>query len=638
MTEIESKPTESTSNATGDRGADSVPEAWKDVWSRPGRKYRVRAVLLLTINILLFAGVGSFAFWLRSGVAFAPTMGAYRDQLSRTFSFVRGRNITLGSWLIEPINVQDVPMQIPILGLLMAALISIPILVAILYRFWCCLPFTAIVGLLAVMPWLAITLTASCIIAAIRPLRTPFRFVSALLGLVPCVVYLFLASAGTSEVVAGRMDPVDSIKFVAPWVFAIVAAALVFAVVLIIAKWVDYRTGAITPLLAVMFGLPVFLFEVYVGRDELHYRLLEALSEAHFEDVDASAELPLAAQRAWDRHPLPRPRWQEVYEAEEEKWQMALAADVHPFESELVRHQADLVRRCEIFQKTFPQSVYAASALFLQAKALDTRVDVGEFHRTKWIRYYDDFPSCASTLTWRVLAENQPDSSIGAVARLRLAQLELREGDVDRAVRGLEQMLHHFEEGAMGLGPDSKVASRAKSVLDRDAPEASLHVPLKQVFLEARRLQDLCSRNYDSAHGVDPLCGPKRRSEKVWFGLADLDPRHERYRTNLEKLLAQYPRCQLADNLALEIAKVSDSVTSRVMFLEQVLADFPEGDAVPEALFRLGVEYKTQGREERCAAVFTRLQRDYAQSPWAELASAYTRVHPRTERMTSTGY
>ena len=47
--------------------AAAEPTVISDVWSRSGSKYRVRAIVLLVINMLLFGGVGCFAFWLRQG-------------------------------------------------------------------------------------------------------------------------------------------------------------------------------------------------------------------------------------------------------------------------------------------------------------------------------------------------------------------------------------------------------------------------------------------------------------------------------------------------------------------------------------------------------------------------------------------
>ena len=166
----------------------AAPFDLTDVWSRSGSKYRIRSILLLAVNIVLFAAVGSFAYWLRSGEVFAPARDGYWDLLSQTFWGVGRAEVSLGALLMEPIGVQAVPIQIPIVGLLMAALISIPILVAILYRFWSSLPLIAVVGFLAAMPWLALTLLGSCLLASVRPFRTRLRFMSALIGLIPAIV------------------------------------------------------------------------------------------------------------------------------------------------------------------------------------------------------------------------------------------------------------------------------------------------------------------------------------------------------------------------------------------------------------------------------------------------------------------
>ena len=97
----------------------------------------------------VFSGLGSFAFWLRSGEIFAPSLEGYWDEMAQTMRFGHQTPVSLASFMIEPISVQNVPMQIPILGMLMAAFISIPILISILYRFWSSLPFIAVVGFLA---------------------------------------------------------------------------------------------------------------------------------------------------------------------------------------------------------------------------------------------------------------------------------------------------------------------------------------------------------------------------------------------------------------------------------------------------------------------------------------------------------
>ena len=592
-----------------------------DVWSRTSPKYRIRAIVLLAVNVVLFAGVGCFAFWLRSGEVVAPAFGGYWDELAHTFKFGEQTEVSLAAFLMEPISAQDVPMQIPIVGLLMAALISIPILVAILYRFWTSLPFTAVVGFLAVMPWLAITLVGSCVIASVRPFRSRFRFMSALLALLPTVLYLILAWHGSDEEVAGTIDPIDRIKFLAPWVLAVVAAAVVFAIVLSIAKVVDYRPGAITPLLVLMFGLPVALFEYRVGRDELHYRLLEALSEDHFADVDASLDLKQKVRRAWERRPLAHRRWEEVYEIEEQKWQFELAADIGPYESELVRHQAEVTQRCDWFRKRFPDSRYALNALFVKARAFDMRVDPSEFRRTKWIRFYCDFPNAASKETWRMIAQNGSHTVFEAVALVRLAQLDARGGDVNRAIRKLERVLAEFDhqdEVADAGHPPGE--AEGKGVLDRATPEASVNIGFDRIMLEAHRLHDLFVANQDPIYGYDPFYRTRRQSAGIWFGLMDLVPQSEGFISNLTLLKAAYPDCQLEENIDLEIAKATSSLTLKIERLEACLQRFPRRDAVPEALFRLGMAYKAAGESAKSQSMLARLVGAYPDSVWARPA------------------
>ncbi len=594
-----------------------------DVWSRTASKYRIRAIVLLAVNVLLFAGAGTFAFWLRSGVVFAPSMAGYTDQLVDALHFIGEREISLASLLIEPISVQDVPMQIPIVGLLMAALISIPILVSILYRFWSSLPFIAVVGFLAVMPWLAITLLGSCVLASVRPFRTSFRYMSALLGLVPAVVYLFLAFSGTADAVVGRIDPIDHIKFIAPWFLSIVAAALVFAIVLSIAKMVDYRPGAITPLLAIMFALPVVLFEYRVGRDELYYRVFENLNHWALTDIDASLPLEEAVQRAYFSHPLPRRSLQEVREIVEQRWQFELALDLAPHRSTLTRHVEELAHKWDWFLKHFPDSRYAFNACYYKARALDMRVDPGEFRRTHWIRFYDDYPSEASSETWRTLATNRPHPILNAVALLRLAQLDARKGDADRAISKLATLLALFDRADQSGGGLAAGAAAPKGVLERQTPVANLDIPLERIVLEANRLHDLLGANRDPLYGYDPIGGSRYDEGISRFGLLDLLPRDERYTENLRELKRRYPNCQILDNIDLEIAKAADDLTVKIERLEALLAAYPQRDAVPEALFRLGVAYKSDGKTAESEEAFDRLAGDHPNSIWATQAARY---------------
>lgn len=607
------------------------PVVFKDVWSRSGSRYRVRSYVLLGVNVLLFAGVGSFAYWLRTGVRLAPIQEGYWDELQRMFWSVPigGRSYggaSLGSLLLNPISVQEVPMQIPILGLLMAALIAIPILVSLLYRFWSSVPFVAVVGTLAVMPWLALTLLLSCVLSASRPFRSRYRFVSALVGLVPVVVYLALAWSGTTDAIAGRIDPIDRVKFVAPWVMALVAATIVFAFVLAIAKLVDYRPGAITPLLAVMFGLPVALFEFHVGRDELYYRLLERRNESHFADRDASADLHGAVREEWLRDSDPRHTAASIRAQVETRWLFGLTSDMRPHRSALSRYQAELTADCDHFLRSFPDSRYVLNVLYIRATALDMRVDPQAFRQTKWIRFHADFPGPASRETWRLLAQRGADTIPGGVAQLRLAQLDAREGYVDRAMDRLNGWVDRWGRSSSAEKGGAQAEDENRQVWARQRPERSLHIALDGIRIEVHRLRELLSANRDPLYGYDPLSGPRVARSGLTYGLLDLEPRHEQYVANLQRLRAAYPNCQIQDNIDLELAKSADSLDVKIERLRVLVTAYADGDAVPEALYHLAAAYRARDQVSEGDEVMMRLMRDHPESLWSDQASRLRRL------------
>ena len=200
---------------------EAADQPFTDVWSRTAPKYRKRAIVLLLVNIVLFAGLGSFASGLRTGVTFAPTQYGYWQLVAATF-MPKG-TAHLGNFVLFPIRLDIVPLHGIVVGLLLAALVSVPILIAILYRFPCCIPFILIVALLAVMPWLAINITGACILATARPLRFRFRYASALLGLMLVLLYFYGASRQAAPSVE-QYAPADRMKFMAPWILATLAS------------------------------------------------------------------------------------------------------------------------------------------------------------------------------------------------------------------------------------------------------------------------------------------------------------------------------------------------------------------------------------------------------------------------------
>ncbi len=193
-------------------------EVWQ--WTRP--KYRLRAFILLLINALLFAGLGAFALWLRTGRYFAASGDAYWNAWWEAFDPTREQQLTLLDYLTYPIPVSQVPLMMVIIGLVMASLTAIPILVSMLYRLPYAIIFTAIICFVAMLPWLAATVTFCCILARWRPLQFSFHYATALIALLPVISYYALATRNAS--VSQVLPPVELAKLYVPWVLAVVAA------------------------------------------------------------------------------------------------------------------------------------------------------------------------------------------------------------------------------------------------------------------------------------------------------------------------------------------------------------------------------------------------------------------------------
>ena len=605
-------------NAAPSEGQETVQI--HDVWSRSGSKYRIRAIVLLIVNVLLFAGLGCFAYWLRTGVVFAPAQEGYGRQFAETFHPSRETEITLSSLLTFPISVEQVPMQIVILGLLLAALVSIPILVSILYRFPACLPFVAVVAFLAMMPWLAITLTGSCILASVRRFRFQFRYASALLGLVLVLIYFYGASRRVSAPVEMLSNPADRIKFVAPWILATVASCALMGFVLLIARMVNYRPGAIAPLLALMFVIPVVLFEFHVGRDELHYRLLEHDYATRFADCDVSADFERMVDMEWLARSSPKPERQVSEESVELIWSLYLDEEITP---RIGGYRHEVVRRADEFLQHFPESRYAVAALYLKAQALDQRVDRVALLQDRMLRFYGTFPSAASRHPWLMVIHNGPKTPMAAVALHRLAILDARAGDFDGARAHLRLLAQDF-----GSPPETARPTGASlnAVLGSKPVEATLGISLGHTLLEARRLLALMENNRDPLYGYDPL-----------VDLLHFDPRTEHYGENLKRLIDTYKLAQIEDNVELELALATPEVDERIELLKTCAERHTRGDALPEALYRLGEAYREKGDSAEARPYYDRVLQEHPDSIWRGPAEQRLRVLPPATTPTLAG-
>lgn len=591
-----------------------------DVWSWTESRYRKRAVALLFVNLLLYCGLCAFTHWLHVARLFEFEWSSYVEPLR----FWGPQTQNLYDFVLFPISVDQTPIHGIVIGLLMAAIVAVPISVSLLYRLAAALPFCAAVFVFAHMPWMAITLAGSCILAAVRPFRMSFRYGSALLAMLPVLLYLYLATRGAAESMSASIPPERKLLQNYPWLLAILAACTMLALIIFIARIVHYRPGAVAPVIAVMFATPAILFHLYVGADQLTYRLLEAdygPRSPRFEPVQDATEAVLDLVRRRAEHGIDHDAQMAVLQAlSSERPAEQLGAIRQRIAQQLLirllksRHRA--YDACRGFIADYPTSRYVPAVLFIQARALDTRLDEVRFLGDNVRReLYTDFPHVQSEPVWARLLTQYPDTPWALAAGLRVAQLRLRKGDAGGALAALNSVdaarravvAGRREPGRKGpVGP-------AGTALDFE-PEPYL--------FEIDRLRELIEHNAaggDPAEAVQPL-----------QALAALDPHRPGYRDQLRRLASQYAGTRLHDNLVERWAGAATDRAERARLLEAYVAmadQYRDRDALPEALFELGdLEVQPPGvgaekSRERGIARFQTIVDEHGGTCWARLAA-----------------
>lgn len=589
-------------------------EGWRDVWSRAGSKYRNRATVLLIIDLLLFTGLCLFTYWLRTGLYLPFHREEYFSLLLRSFQVHGTEQVGLADMLMWPISVERTPMHMVVLALVMAALVSVPILVSILYRFPFALPFAAMISIVAVMPWLGITAVFACALASLRPFRMSFRFGSALLALVPFAVYLWLSlksGGGTLQV----SSAVENFKLYAPWGMSLLAACFNFAVVLSLASLVGYRPGAIAPVLAILFAVPVVIFEIRIGQDELYYSVLETnhgpasrttfrpSDIVQFVEQERDEDLLKEFRETYDGVPRPYEDFLREWRLDYPRVQDLKARIEELCLRDLEQDRAEAIQQAERFVADFPHSRRVPAALYLLGRAMDTQLDVGRLRSEGTITFYDDFPSAVSRGAWQSLVGSYGHHPLATIARYKLAVHALRQGQPDEALTLLQQVQAYAEQPSVRADPP---AEGWFSLMQAPPDTDSLNVNVRDVAVQVRELHELVLANAgDRRFGAQPL---------AW--MFRMDPHHQLYRENLLYLDSQVPGSLLQDNLRLRIVLTSPSVSVRIAELQQHLRAFAGHDSIPRAMYELGRLYEQDARFKDAMEVYEQIQVHHADSVW----------------------
>jgi outer membrane protein assembly factor BamD (BamD/ComL family) len=625
-TVTETRP-EATGNVTAD-APETPARVYTDVWSWTARKYRIRATVLLTVNVLLFCGLCVFTHWLHVGKPFQFELSTYLDPAR----FWGPQTQNLYDFILYPIAVDQMPIYGVVIGLLFAAIVAVPISVSILYRFRSSLPFCAAVLVFAHLPWLAVTLAGSCILASVRPFRMQFRYGSALVAMLPVLLYLYLATRGSADALSASVSPERKVLLNGPWLLAILAACTMLAAIIFIARIVHYRPGAVAPVMAVMFATPAVLFHVYVGVDELHYRVLElgyGPRAKRFEPIqDATGKIldfvHAQTQRGTDRaaqHAFVRALWSDRRAEQVTDLKRRISAHLL---LDLMRDRQMAYEACEDFIADHPGSRYVPNVLFIQARALDMRLDELKFAGENAQReLYTDFPHVQSEPVWTSLLMQYPDSPLAVAAQLRVAQLRLRRGDVAGALGALDARPRRSP------AVDAPRTQPAQGAFLRSAPpESSLGFDAEPYLFEIRRLRELVIANAPRDERLETAIEPLK-------ALASLDPHRRLYHSQLRRLAHDYADTILADNLVVRWAQAHADREERAAKLAAYIAcaaQYPDNDALPEAMFHLAeLEVQSAGgsnddRQQRGINRLREIVEQFSQTCWGDLAAERLRM------------
>ncbi|MBX3396671.1 MAG: tetratricopeptide repeat protein [Phycisphaerae bacterium] len=591
-----------------------------DVWSRAASKYRIRAALMLLILAALFAGLCCFTFWLRTGVLAPWESDSYLEILRDSFRPTGINQITLSDFLSRPIPVQEVPVHALIMGILFASLCSIPILVSILYRLPFSVLFAAMVFSLAAMPWLGITVLIGCTLASMGQFRFRFRYASALIGLTPTAIYFVTASWQPAGTVSAMSE--NQALVYAPWVLAMLSSCIICAVALAIARIINFRPGGMPPVLALLFAVPVMLFHVYVGRDELEYRILEnqfgRSPNSAFSPVDIGQLARQAATARWSD--TGSGSYDALYE---EIYRNARSSVLERMEQK----RLDATISFDRFTELFPQSRRVPDVLFLKARALDMRVDLARLESSGQAQFRSDMPSAASRQTWQTLIERFPTYPGTATALHRLAILSASDGDIANALRLLETLVRSFNSDTTDNSNDTQPESVVGSAFKRTprTPELQIDVLLNVERAQSMREMLLICRDDKPlpyvelfgarADGSNPLILPVQL-------LLRLDRVHPAYARNLRHIASVFPDSHAAGFVAIREAEIVADERAQLKLLRDTVDRLSGRPECAEALFALADALLAGNRIDEAERLFEQILETHSESEWARRARA----------------
>lgn len=460
-------------------------------------------------------------------------------------------SLLVGQMLLQPLSIFEHPWMIAVCGLLLGAVILVPVVMSVLYRPGWALPLVVLLAVLAQAPILAAVLGISCVLAGKAGLRRTSPSLTACLGLLPAGAYLALFGLSGSDNAA--IAPLRRWILHVPLLMAMVSALAVTWATMWLARMARYYPAAIIPILSLVLAAPIAIFHLRVGSERLAFALL-------CQSLDGGEAL--LAEKGLDRWRL-----------ENKAQGLTGQALLNRLEDDLKGRRLELQGRCDEFLARFGGGELAPSALWIRAEAGGLRLDRRALDQGR-VRYSADHPLPAGEEDWRRLRESFPGSLQAAMAGWRLAELALRAKNVNQAEDLLTQAAERLERFLAAPEPNA-------GEVFSSTPQVPSRAQSAEALFQVQRLAWLIKENH--------LASDARAAEAMAEFLA-VDPRDltaAEYYSRMAELAGRYENTPLSENFKLAVAEATESLDDRAGQLAALARQWSDGDAAIEANYDL---------------------------------------------------
>lgn len=426
----------------------------------------------------------------------------------------------LGEWFLFPLDIYHWPTMVVVWGLLLGITISVPLAISQRWGVRFGVLFAAATVLMGHLPFGAVLLFALMWVLRPPAFTEPSGWVRPTVTTMVLMLYL----VGSCFTARQFIPPeAKTTWLLTPTLIAMAVCLVVLSLASVVPPHSQKKFWALLLGMLVAGGGVALLLFMLSGGDE-------ALDFAYFDRTYGRLS---GNFRSEDAEPLARDTAENTDE-ENVKW-AALAVSIDAGELPALRHR--IVSACIKFITNHPDSSNIAVVQFIQARAMDMRMDLSAWQKRKYLHYYDDVTDRKgrSLPIWTKLA-GYSDRRIAVLGCYRAASYHAAKGEFDSALEFLRR-LGDLPHAVLPLDQLLTVQQLLKLELNTNGP-SRWEFDVYQTIIDSQRLTWTIRNNRSDENSNEAL--------RIFL---ELDKRSPTYDAALSILLKKYPDAPIADNV-----------------------------------------------------------------------------------------